>query len=73
MLTDANGHPKYNSILLETAAMGYQTANNSFISALAPDQWDALHQYSKDYKVYVAWSLSFLCFCGFKFFTKMQL
>lgn len=51
MLTDANGHPKYNSILLETPLLGYQTVNSTFASALAADQWDALHQYARDYKV----------------------
>lgn len=51
LLKDGSGNPNYNSIVLETAQLGYLGADEKFFSALDTETWTAIAQYCKQFGV----------------------
>lgn len=50
-LSDGAGAGRYQGILLATGNLGYEAANGDFVSAFSAEQWQALWDYERDFRV----------------------
>jgi len=50
-LSDGAGAGRYQGIILTTGNLGYETANGDYASAFSAEQWQALWDYERDFRV----------------------